>query len=364
MVITQSISVALPAGRDYAIRMASLADVPAILSETGIRPGSCLVVTDKHVATHYLGPLSKALADSAYSPTTIILPPGEATKSPSALQTIYDAALDAGIDRETPILALGGGVVGDLAGYAAATLLRGLPIVQLPTTLIAQVDSAIGGKTGINHAIGKNLIGAFHQPRVVIADLSTLNTLTEREWYSGLAEVVKHALIEDLELLALLEQQWPAILRRDADVVAEVVFRAAAVKAHIVAKDEREAGRRAVLNFGHTFGHAIERVAGYGRLTHGEAVALGMRAALRVSGTLHADLPVERADRLVGSIPTRHPPKDMPMDALMAAMRADKKVRAGALRLVLLRRLGEAYVTGGVPESDIHAAWAFVCSLG
>ena len=344
--------------------MAGLANVPAILSETGLRPGPCLVVTDRHVAARYLSPLSQALSDSGYSPTTITLSPGEATKNPNALQTIYDAALGAGIDRETPLLALGGGVVGDLAGYAAATLLRGLPLVQVPTTLIAQVDSAIGGKTGINHTIGKNLIGAFHQPRVVIVDLSTLNTLPEREWHSGLAEVVKHALIQDLQLLALLEQQWPAILRRDANVVAEVVFRAATVKARIVAEDEREAGRRAVLNFGHTFGHAIERVAGYGRMTHGEAVALGMRAALRASAALHPDLPVERADRLVGNIPIPHPPTNMPVDVLMAAMRADKKVRAGTLRLVLLRDLGEAYVTGAVPETDIHAAWGVVSRPG
>ena len=353
-----SLTVTLPEGRSYPLCMAALTDVPRIMAERDLQASRCIVVTDRNVANHYLYRLLSALQAEGWSPKEIILPPGEKAKGPDCLQTIYDTTLSWGIDRDTPVLALGGGVIGDLTGFAAATMLRGLPFIQLPTTLIAQVDSSLGGKTGINHPTGKNLVGAFHQPRAVIADLSTLRTLPELEWTSGLAEVVKHALIADRVLLALLEEKWASILTREPVVIQDVIFRAAQIKAHIVSEDEQEQGRRAILNFGHTFGHAIERVAGYGRYTHGEAVALGMRAALHVSRKLHPKLSYARANQLVQKIPVRHPLTGLPIEDLMAAMRTDKKVRAGQQRLVVLRHLGEAYVTSQVATADIAAAWA------
>ncbi len=357
--LSTPISVSLPDGRGYAIHFEDLRKAPRLMAEAGLRAGRCVVVTDAHVAASYQAPLEDALCAAGWTPKVVVLPPGEATKAPAPLQTLYDAALRWGIDRKTPVLALGGGVVGDLAGFAAATLLRGLPLVQLPTTLIAQVDSAIGGKTGINHAIGKNLIGAFHQPRLVCADLATLATLPALEWTSGLAEVVKHALIADADFLDFLEMNWLEVLAREAAVVGEMVYRAARIKAVVVSEDEREQGRRAILNFGHTFGHAIERVAGYGQFTHGEAVALGMRAALHLSHRLHPEAPLERAHRLVQQLPVRNRLADLPVPALMEAMRFDKKVEAGTQRFVVLRRLGEAYVTAALSQIDVEAAWAF-----
>ena len=353
------IPVSLSGGRSYAIHVASLGDAPRLMADAGLRVGRCLVITDEEVASFYQAPLETALGEAGWTPRTIVLPPGEATKAPGPLQRVYDTALAWGLDRKTPVLALGGGVVGDLAGFAAATLLRGLPLVQLPTTLIAQVDSAIGGKTGINHTVGKNLVGAFHQPQLVCADLATLHTLPMLEWTSGLAEVVKHALIADVDFLDFLEANWPAVMAREADVVGEMVYRAARIKAVVVSEDEREQGRRAILNFGHTFGHAIERVAGYGQFTHGEAVALGMRAALHLSHRLHPDLPLERAHRLARQLPIRNRLADLPAPALMEAMLFDKKVEARTLRFVVLRRLGEAYVTSAASQSDVEAAWAF-----
>ena len=356
------LTVGLPGGRDYALHFAPLREVPRLMRGAGLKRGRCVVVTDPNVATLYQGTLETALVTGGWSPKTIVVPHGEASKAPLALKSIYDAALAWGMDRSTPVLALGGGVVGDLAGFAAATLLRGVPLVQLPTTLIAQVDSAIGGKTGINHAVGKNLIGAFHQPRFICADLSTLATLPQLEWASGLAEVVKHALVADMAFLALLEGAWPALLSREDTIVRTVVSRAAFVKARIVAADEREAGRRSILNFGHTFGHAIERIAGYGRFTHGEAVALGMRAALKVSERLHERFPLGRAMGLVRQIPVRNSLADLSVAELTRTMRYDKKASAGVQRLVVLRRLGEAYVTEAATEEDIEAAWAYAHS--
>ena len=362
--LTAPIRVSLSGGRGYAIHLTALPEAPRLMAEAGLRAGRCLVVTDTQVAGLYQAPLEAALRAAGWTPKTVVLPPGEATKAPGPLHTIYDTALVWGIDRKTPVLALGGGVVGDLAGFAAATLLRGLPFVQLPTTLIAQVDSAIGGKTGINHTIGKNLVGAFHQPHLVCVDLATLNTLPVLEWTSGLAEVVKHALIADADFLAFLEANGPAVRAREAGVVSEMIYRAARIKAVVVSEDEREQGRRAILNFGHTFGHAIERVAGYGQFTHGEAVALGMRAALHLSHRLHPELPLERAHRLVRQIPVRNRLADLPVAALIKAMQFDKKVDAGTQRLVVLRRLGEAYVTTAASPADVEAAWAFARDEG
>ncbi|QXD14863.1 3-dehydroquinate synthase [Rhodocaloribacter litoris] len=349
--------------RGYDVVFQPLEEVPERMAAAGLRPGRCLVVTDEHVAAHYRAPLEAALVAAGWSPLTAVLPPGETTKSAEHLHRLYDLALAHGIDRKTPVLALGGGVVGDLAGYVAATLLRGLPFVQLPTTLIAQVDSALGGKTGINHPLGKNLIGAFHQPVFVCADLRTLDTLPEREWTSGLAEVVKHALIADAAFFTFLQDHWHPLLERRPDVVARTVHRAAAIKAAIVSEDEREHGRRALLNFGHTFGHAIEKVTGYGHFTHGEAVALGMRAALHLSHTLHPDFPLDVADALVRRIPVPEGLATYPIEKLLAAMRVDKKVEAGTVHFVVLRRIGAAYVTGTVPPAAVEAAWTFARTM-
>ena len=253
------------------------------------------------------------------------------------------------------------GVIGDLAGFAAATLLRGLPLVHLPTSLLAQVDAAVGGTTAINHETGKNLIGAFYQPRFVCADPNTLDTLAMDEYTGGMAEVVKHALIGDVALLEHLEDHLvPVLSRRDPEAIAQTIERAVQVKADVVAADEREEGRRAVLNFGHTFAHAIEKVAGYGQFSHGEAVAVGMRAGLYLSHRRHPEaLPRDRADHVIRAIPVESDPSTLSFEALYDAMAADKKNRGDTIRFVLLRRLGEAYVTGEVSRAEAEQAWNF-----
>lgn len=355
--IADDVIVDLGADRSYSITFTALGNLPALLPSTRTESPRCLIVTDENVANLYGEALVEALRSGGLEPHTITLPTGESTKSLRMLSHIYDSALSWGIERGTPLFALGGGVVGDIGGFAAATLLRGVPLYHLPTTLIAQVDSAIGGKTGINHVAGKNLIGAFYQPRAVITDTSLLQTLPSREWTSGLAEVVKHGLIADGELFSYLEQHWDQTIACDRDVVDHIVPRAAAVKAHIVSQDEKETGVRAVLNFGHTFAHAIEKVSGYGTFTHGEAVAAGMRAALHLSKDLTPDLDAERADALVRGLPVPTELCDLDVSDLMEAMTYDKKVRGGRVRFVLLRRIGEAYVTDDVKSAHVEAAW-------
>lgn len=344
----------------YRVLFTPLQEIPNLLRTFRSDLRQCLVITDENVGPRYGASLVQSLEAKGISTSPVTLPAGETTKSSEYLQYIYDRALSWGIDRDTLVLALGGGVVGDIGGFAAATLLRGLPLVQAPTTLVAQVDSSIGGKTGINHPVGKNLIGAFHQPLAVVADPTTLQSLPEREWRSGMAEVVKHGLIDDEALVADLESGWDAIMARDPEPVAAILPRAAAVKARVVTEDERETGRRVILNFGHTFGHAIEKVTGYGAFTHGEAVAAGMRAALHLSKALHPDLDVHRAEELVSRIPVPGGLADLSIQDLMHAMEADKKSKHGRIRLVLLRRLGEAYATADVDRSDIEAAWRYL----
>lgn len=357
------VHVPLPHGRGYPVHFDGLEAAPARLHDAGLEGTRALVVTDETVGPLYLGRLADALEGAGWHLETATVPAGESTKSVAEWSRLLDWALGLGIDRQTPLLALGGGVVGDLAGFVAASLLRGLPLIHLPTTTISQVDSAIGGKTGINHDAGKNLVGAFHQPRFVLADPSVLETLPEREYRSGLAEAVKHALISDAGLAARIEAEWDALAGRDLEVVAPLVRDAAAVKAHVVAEDEFEAGRRALLNFGHTFGHALEREAGYGVLTHGEAVAVGMRAALHLSASLRlgrvADAlgPFEDADALVRRLAP--PVPVLEVDALLAAMRTDKKRTAGGLRFVVLEDVGAARLASNVPIALVRAAWAF-----
>jgi len=303
--------------------------------------GDCLIVSNETVAPLYLDKLKANLEGRSID--VIELPDGEAFKTVETASMVIDKLAAGGANRDTTVIALGGGVVGDIAGFAAACYMRGVAFVQVPTTLLAQVDSSVGGKTGVNHSQGKNLIGAFHQPQVVLIDTASLGTLPERELRAGLAEVIKHGVIADTDFFAWLEQNIAALLALETDAVAHAVQRSCEIKAEIVAEDERESGRRAILNFGHTFGHAIEHCQGYGEWLHGEAVAAGMVMAAQLSGIDAGD-----QQRLRGLIEAAGLPSSPPAigaQAVLGAMRMDKKVLQKKLRLVLLERLGQAIVT-------------------
>ena len=311
----------------------------------------CLVVTNETVEPLYLEAL---LADlPGRQVRAISLPDGEAYKTLETVEDILDTLVEGGASRDTTLVALGGGVVGDITGFAAACYMRGVDFVQVPTTLLAQVDSSVGGKTGVNHASGKNLIGAFHQPQAVLIDTDTLKTLPDRELRAGLAEVIKYGAIVDADFFAWLEENMEALLARDAEALAVAIQRSCELKAEIVAGDERESGRRAILNFGHTFGHAIERCQGYGDWLHGEAVAAGMVMAGQLSGVEGSD--AERLETLLerAGLPTR-PPVIAASD-LLAAMGMDKKVKRKQLRFVLLRALGDAFVTSEYDSARLDA---------
>lgn len=312
--------------------------------------GAVLIVTDRTVAGHYLQRLVQTTAE--FSPAEIILPPGEQAKTIDQWHAIVEKLAAIGAQRDATVIALGGGVVGDLAGFAAASYMRGIRVVQVPTTLLAQVDAAIGGKTGFNLEAGKNLVGAFHQPAAVMVDVETLATLGERDYLAGLAEVVKYGAIRDAGFIDWLEEHANALLQRRADVLETAVARAAAHKVEVVEADEREAGQRAMLNFGHTFGHAIETATEYSRYRHGEAVAIGMQLAATLSARLGmiADADAARLTALLTrlGLPTE-PPRDIDANKLLAHMRLDKKNRAGRIRLILLEALG-----AGVIREDIE----------
>ncbi len=315
-----------------------------------------IVVSNETVAPLYLRKLKAAFDDRQI--IAVSLPDGEQEKQLESMLPVFDEMLVNGFGRNCQVVALGGGVIGDLAGFVAASYQRGVDFIQIPTTLLAMVDSSVGGKTGVNHPRGKNMIGAFHQPRAVIADLAVLQTLPDRELRAGLAEVVKYALLGDAEFITWLESHMTKALARDPDVLAEIVERCCGNKAAIVAADEREAGERALLNLGHTFGHAIEAARGYGDWLHGEAIAAGMCMAARMSarlGWITAE-DRDRATALVASagLPT-NPPADISADRFREFMRRDKKNRDGALRLVLLRGLGDAIVTADYPEAALTA---------
>jgi 3-dehydroquinate synthase len=311
-----------------------------------IRGRQVMVVTNETVAPLYLERLSAGL--SGYRLCQEILPDGEEYKNLKVLNRIFDALLRARFDRGCTLIALGGGVVGDMAGFAAACYQRGVDFLQVPTTLLSQVDSSVGGKTGVNHALGKNMIGAFHQPNCVIADTATLDTLPDRELSAGLAEIIKYGLIDDPEFFGWLEDHMGQLRARDPDALAHAIERSCADKARVVAEDEREAGRRALLNLGHTFGHAIENGLGYGQWLHGEAVAAGMCMAAAMSqrlGWLDA-VSRQRVEALCAAagLPIE-PPADLAAGRMRELMAVDKKVQDGALRLVLLRGIGTALVT-------------------
>jgi 3-dehydroquinate synthase len=305
------------------------------------------VVTNVTVAGLYLSRLRKALAAGGADVLDIVLPDGEEYKNWETLNRIFDALLGHRCERGTTIIALGGGVIGDLAGFAAATYLRGVPFIQIPTTLLAQVDSSVGGKTAINHPLGKNMIGAFYQPQLVVSDISTLSTLPERELSAGLAEVIKYGLIMDRPFFEWLEQNIDSLRNRNAEALAYAVQRSCEDKAAVVGADERESGQRALLNLGHTFGHAIETGLGYGKWLHGEAVAAGMVMAARMSSRLGdlGDREVARIESLLrrAGLPIEAP--DLGPDRYLELMGHDKKVQDGRLRLVLMKAIGEAYVS-------------------
>jgi 3-dehydroquinate synthase len=358
------IDVELPSGVRYPIVFGPLDGLPSGMARHGLRQGRCVILSDENVAALYGDAVSGAFSREGWDVRLVVLPAGESTKSLEHFGMVLDAVLPWGIDRRTPLVALGGGVVGDLGGFVAASLLRGLPLVHAPTTLLAQVDSAIGGKTGINHPAGKNLVGAFHQPRLVWSDAAVLATLPRREWTGGVAEVVKHALIEGDPLLERLEARLDRFLAADPIVVPALIREAAAVKARIVEIDERESGIRAFLNFGHTFAHALERALGYGTLSHGEAVAVGMRAALHLSRSRRPTVAFERAIAMVDSIPVPAIPGSLGLDELTSAMRYDKKADARRLRFVLLDELGSPCLVDDIGPEEVEAAWRFALRRG
>ncbi|TVQ71216.1 MAG: 3-dehydroquinate synthase [Chromatiaceae bacterium] len=308
-----------------------------------------VIVTNETVAPLYLDTLKQTLASVHDGPVeALILPDGEQYKNVDTLNRIYTFLLERRLDRSAMLIALGGGVIGDITGFAAATYLRGVDFIQVPTTLLSQVDSSVGGKTGVNHALGKNMIGAFHQPRLVVIDTDTLNTLPDRELSAGLAEVIKYGLIDDAEFFAWQEEHLPRLLARDPEALAWAIHRACADKARVVAQDERESGRRALLNLGHTFGHAIENGMGYGQWLHGEAVGAGMIMAAHLSRQMGwiEDDDLNRTTRLIemARLPVA-PPAGLSTERFKQIMAGDKKVLQGQLRLVLLQGIGTSVVT-------------------
>jgi 3-dehydroquinate synthase len=320
---------------------------------------TALIVTNSTVAPLYAARLRESLASHYRRVLEVVLPDGEEYKNWTTLNLIFDALLQHGCDRKTVLFALGGGVVGDMTGFAAASYMRGVPFVQVPTTLLSQVDSSVGGKTGINHPLGKNMIGAFYQPARVVCDLDTLATLPPRELSAGLAEVIKYGPIADLGFLDWIEANIDALLRRDRAALAHAVRRSCEIKAEVVGQDERESGLRAILNFGHTFGHAIEAGLGYGEWLHGEAVGCGMVMALHLSHRLGLidQAFVQRLTKLIAraQLPTVGPA--LGAERYLELMRVDKKAEAGEIRFVVIERPGQAAMRAA-PQELVRAVLA------
>lgn len=333
--------------RSYPIHIekGSLSQVGELMKAAGLS-GSAVVVTNPTVGALYAEAVTKSLTASGFEVFRVDMPDGEEYKSLAEASKIYDALIERRFERLSVVVALGGGVVGDLAGFVAATYLRGVPYVQIPTTLLAQVDSSIGGKTAVNHPKGKNLIGSFYQPRLVLIDPETLSTLSERDLRTGVAEIVKHAAIRDEKYFSFLEDSVEGMLALTGEI-EEAIVRSCEIKASVVAADERESGLRAILNFGHTFAHAIEAMAGYGTYTHGEAVSMGMALAsdLSVKLALTTEENAKRVRSLLEAfgLPTASPSLDP--GEVFSSMRLDKKVSEGRIRFVLLRAIGEVEVS-------------------
>jgi len=342
--------------RSYPIHIGSGLIERAELLKDHLPRQRAAIVSNTTVAPLYLEKLQNTLRSAGISSTPIILPDGEEYKNAATLNLIYDALLANRCERTTPLIALGGGVIGDMTGYAAATYLRGVPFIQIPTTLLAQVDSSVGGKTGINHPLGKNMIGAFYQPQLVLADTDTLDTLPDNELAAGIAEVIKYGLIRDPAFFEWLEQNLDKLLARDTEALQYAIARSCRNKAEVVAADERESGERALLNLGHTFGHAIESGMGYGNWLHGEGVAAGTIMAADLSqrlGWIGAQ-EVARTRNLFerAGLPTVAP--DLGAEKYLDLMGLDKKVEGGKLRFVLLEAIGRAVVYGEVPEESLR----------
>lgn len=340
----------------YEIRIGSnlLPQVGFWLREMGLA-GKAVVITDTTVRELYADTLSRGLTGAGFDISVLEIPPGEEQKTLEAAGGLYEKLTGAYAERTTPVIALGGGVIGDLAGFVAATYMRGVPLIQVPTTLLAQVDSSIGGKTAVDHGRLKNMIGVFYQPRLVAADVATLKTLPEVEFASGMAEVIKTSAILSRELFSYIEDNMEKARARDAAVLEEIVSRTARLKAGVVARDERESGLRAILNFGHTVGHTVESASAFG-LKHGQAVAIGMVAEAKISNRAGRikESDVTRLKAVIGEagLPVDIPQLDV--GEMMTAMRHDKKVAAGKIRFVLLNAIGEAYVTDDVGASLVE----------
>ncbi|MDF1659059.1 MAG: 3-dehydroquinate synthase [Verrucomicrobiales bacterium] len=343
---------------DYTVVVGSglLEETAKLIEEkTSIRSRKAAIVTDSTVGPLYAEAIEAALKEANIETCLITVPAGESSKSMEQATDVCRQMLRAGLDRKSFLVALGGGVVGDLAGFAAAIFQRGIPCVQIPTTIVSQVDSSVGGKTGVNTPEGKNLLGAFHQPQLVLADVETLSTLPDREFNEGFAEIIKHAAIRDASLLELVEKK-----DRIRDHLIELVARNVAIKAAIVEEDEKETtGTRALLNFGHTIGHGIEAAGGYGRFLHGEAISLGLVAAIRLS-VAQSSLSPEEGARLIASLATYDLPTlladDLSNETILNALQRDKKFEAGEIRFVLLDRIGSAFLSSDVTTGHLEAA--------
>jgi 3-dehydroquinate synthase len=347
--------------RSYAIKIA-----PGLLKQLGgecarLKLGDrCAIITDTNVGKKFAKPVYESLLKAGFEPVLITVPAGETAKSLKSVQSCYDQLALHKLERKSFIVALGGGVVGDLAGFVAATYLRGIPFVQVPTTLLAQVDSSVGGKTGVNLTAGKNLVGAFYQPKLVLCDLATLKTLPEREFRAGLAEVIKYGIIADAKLFAQLERVLPKILKRDENILAPVIARCCQIKAEVVAKDETEDGLRAILNFGHTIGHAIENSSGYGKFLHGEAISIGQVAAAKLSRKI-LSLFARDVERITDLFKRAGLPVAIKLNLgqrkkLFAAMMLDKKVSGGEIKFVLAKKIGRVEFGCKVPAGLIEQA--------
>jgi 3-dehydroquinate synthase len=313
----------------------------------------CAIISDTNVAPRYAKAAERSLRAAGFEPFLITVPAGETAKSLKSVEACYNQLAEHRLERASFIVALGGGVVGDLAGFVAATYLRGIAFVQVPTTLLAQVDSSVGGKVGVNLKAGKNLVGAFHQPRLVLCDLDALKTLPEREFRAGLAEVIKYGIIYDAGLFRQLEREMPRLLKKDTRILASVIARCCEIKAEVVGQDETESGLRAILNFGHTIGHALENISGYGKYLHGEAISIGQVAAARLSREM-LELPQEDVARIHNlfqraGLPTHVRFTGPQLKRLFAAMMLDKKVSGGEIKFVLAKKIGKVEFGQKVP---------------
>jgi 3-dehydroquinate synthase len=327
---------------------------PQTLTRLGLRQKAA-IITDRHVGPLYAEAAQASLESAGIQATIITVPAGEASKSMSCAQKVLSEMVNAGLDRKSLVIALGGGVIGDLAGFCASLYQRGIPYVQVPTTVLSQVDSSVGGKTGVNLPEAKNMVGAFHQPALVLADIDTLKSLPKREWNEGFAEIIKHACIRDASMLDAIQE----VAIGDGDLL-DLIARNIRIKARIVEADEHETlGLRALLNFGHTLGHAIEAAAGYGQLLHGEAISLGLHAALHLSCT-HAGLSDAEMQRVLALLRAFELPTKLGAafddEQLLKITRMDKKFERGSIRFVLLNKLGEAFVSEKMTEADLRAA--------